>query len=461
MKKLFKFICGAVFSAMLICLFCITANAFSEKEYNEEIEAANYIPINETVYATYDSSRYIDRDYFKFTLPEDGTISVTMNHAYRSYMSYMHFSLSLDGEAKNIIFSYNFPWSAETSTSNRIGLRAGTYYLISWFGADNEDIPYQFTLNYTPDKRFELEPNESLKSATEMPVNVEFHGMTKMNDNDFYAFSIPNDGVVSFTFKQPYNDRDFNTSMQLMAYDGTAETQYENYYFGSASETKTTQKIGLKAGKYYLNISNPSYLGSTSSFEYSIKVNFEQSDNWEKEKNENLKAATSMAIGEKYFGTISRGDLDFYEFSLPENSAISIRFSHQYYDDSFKAVMEILAYDGTSETAIGNYNFINSSESTLTEKLRLDAGTYIIKLETDRYDSYEYNFVVESDKSTEEKTYENISETINDIVEEKNTQLLTEVLSPEKSKIDFIPIALIAIGVCGIIVFIVIVKKRV
>lgn len=244
-KPFLRLLCVLTISLLTAFVFTMTSYAFSESEYNDSINNANTIKVNETVYASFDSSRYEDEDNYKFTIPKDGTITLTMNHEYLDLGVTMQYYFSLDGTVNTILSSSDLRWNAETQTTKKLGLRAGTYYLHFHDWADDRDIPYNFIINYTETNVYEKEPDGNIKNATVIPVNTEIGGTLWRNDRDMFKLTIPSDGAFSLTYKKPY-EMDYSTSFRLFSYNRTDEESFYSDYFDGDSEIMTTPQLGLR-----------------------------------------------------------------------------------------------------------------------------------------------------------------------------------------------------------------------
>ncbi|MBQ4244545.1 MAG: hypothetical protein II702_06500 [Clostridia bacterium] len=403
-KKILHIVAALAIGAVALYILCVSSFAFSETEYNDSIDTANTVPVNEAIYASYDSSRYEDDDYFKFTIPADGTVSITMNHDYYDWGTAMQFWLSEDGTASNIIYSYGLSWRAETQTTKRIGLPAGTYYIETHWWPDDYDIPYNMTINYSQTDTFEKEYNNGIKSASAVPVNTEIGGHIWGHDIDYYKFTVPSDGAVSFTFNQPYESYDPETDVRLFSYNGTEEEYFEYYGFGRASETLTSHKIGLKQGEYYFTVGGCGYLDTYEDFEYTFTVNFEASDYWEKENNDGIKTASKVVNDTVYSGTISSGDPDYYEFTIESAKPVSFEITHEYFTSGGEIHIEISSYNGTEEIAYGNFDTPGTAETSSTGEIELQAGTYLVKLSTYSRNSFGYGLKVKTEEEPVEET---------------------------------------------------------
>lgn len=143
---------GAVAASTLALAFCIgqgatayAAAAVDEQEPNDSFETANVIKMNQTVYGQTDES-YYDNDYFKVTLPVNGTVKVTWANDERTNDD-GRLCFGVYDEDCNYIKGWNCYTNTYGAATESLGLKRGTNY-IRFYGSYYYNRPYHFKLTY-------------------------------------------------------------------------------------------------------------------------------------------------------------------------------------------------------------------------------------------------------------------------------------------------------------------------
>ena len=238
----------------------------------------------------------------------------------------------------------------------------------------------------------EREPNDSIVQATEISVNTVCYGTTHEDDiYDWYKFTISKNGYVWLDFTHDYGADSHDVC--LYSYDGTEQIKHFEVYVSSRSEKKTSPKQGLSAGTYYVMIDR--YSSSVSN--YSLKVNFNASDYWEKEFNDTIVTANTISVGNAFYGSTHEEDkYDWYRFTISKNGYVWLDFTHDYGADSHDVCL--YSYDGTEKTKCFEAYVSSSSEKKSSPKQGLSAGTYYVMI--DRYSSSASNYSLKVNFST-------------------------------------------------------------
>lgn len=247
-----------------------------EKEFNDQITTADEIDINQTYYgslATISYSYYnYDTDYFKFEIPSDGYITVTINHKYSdSTSTFAKLEvLSYDGTDTSKYLSFSSGLQNENVTSLRTGLSAGVYYMkIEQSSGSHRE--YNFKVNFTASNNWEINPNDNMGTATPINAGKTYYGSLADNDIDTYSFNLSKDGYVSVTFNHAYSDSASTfANITIYSYDGTNSKNLITFTSAGQNETVKSEKQMLTAGKYYLKISEYSAVNQ----EYNFSIDF-------------------------------------------------------------------------------------------------------------------------------------------------------------------------------------------
>ena len=347
----------------------------------DTIAAAVPINVNE-YYTDYVESTSI-KDYYKFTLPEAGYISVSLSHDFVDTSSSV-LSREVINEQQKTLMSYDYTGNnMQEITSAHMGLPAGTYYLVmshTWY----KNVQFVFMINFTPDSHWETEFNDDLPSADHIEVNTDYHGVVWSSvDPDYYEFTTAEDGYFSFTFQHEY----FETSntvyyMDLRDAGQKIYAKFESLPGNNTLEC-TTQNFGLPAGTYYLRI-HQSY--SYGRLDYRIRVNYTESYVWETEFNDNIPTADPIVLGVDYHGTISKyGDEDFYAFTLQDEGDVILTFAHGYVDNTYE-LWRATILDAGQVKYLDAMEIAGNKTEVQSDRIHLKPGDYYLKI----YEGYSY-----------------------------------------------------------------------
>ena len=393
---------------VLLCVFVLHFDAFaaSERENNNSKETATGINVNETVTGTI--SDYYDEDWYRFTLSEAGKVTFQVDHdALSSKDDYWTIYIyQFDGET--YIDEYSSYWDVlghENFLSPEIGLPAGTYYIKIEDGYQFDDSTYSLKVNYTQTDMWEKESNRNSSNATVIEPNSQYFGSI-MNqwDYDWYTFTLAQDGMVTFQLDhKALSSKDDYWTIYIYQFDGeTYIDEYSSYWDVLGNENFLSPEIGLPAGTYCIMIERGYGFDSST---YSLKVNYTQTDMWEKESNRNSSNATVIEPNSQYFGSImNQWDYDWYTFTLAQDGMVTFQMDHEALS-SQNEYWRICVYQFDGETPIDEYDSywdISGHENFLSPEIGLPAGTYYAKITSDSgSDASTYSLTVNYTESSE------------------------------------------------------------
>ena len=250
MKKTRKIISLLLSILMIItaisALSITSAAAYYESEPNDSISTADSISTNSTVYGVSNTSS--DYDYYKFSLSSKGYITITMNHAQLDYGSWYVCLYDTNG---NKLYSWQFNATYASNSTEKIGLPAGTYYVDIEYNYNVVGVDYNFKVNYTQSNYWESESNDSRTKADNISVNTTYYGVSNTSsDYDYYKFSLSSQGYITITMN--HDKLDYG-SWHVCLYDTNGKELY-SWQFNATYASNSTEKIGLPAGTYYVDI---------------------------------------------------------------------------------------------------------------------------------------------------------------------------------------------------------------
>ncbi len=374
-----------------------TATDDWEKERNSGFEHATDIPENMKMNAWVEP---YDEECFKFTVSEPGIVTIGLDYDKDSGDSEKTWSLDLmDAEGRMINGA-----SGSEIRIGQTGLSAGTYYLgVELVAGESSDNYYQLYWDFTPSTACETEWNDDYEHASTIPLNQPFfyeitnvmtvHGNRQV-DNDYFTFSLDAPGTVSisvmpetdgiFAFEFQDSERNLIRTMDLECVNG---------------RTSTSWKLGLPAGDYYLLTEIP------ENKPCHITLNYDRTDSWEKEVNDTLDSATSIAPGTTLNGWLEDKN-DNYTFTLTEPGYINVDLSYAYHDseDEQSRGFGLSMLDSEGNDMAARAGSCQESSDTKTgisiSRIGLDPGTYFLSIgsndvrkELDNYYSLSLEFI--------------------------------------------------------------------
>lgn len=339
------------------------------------------ISVNTTYAANFTENS--NEKYYKVTVPNNGTLSVDFSHAYlESDWTYWKMEIYNGGNHEDLAY-YEFAGNQISYSQERFGVAAGTYYVKIYKGLFS-DITFNFRFNFEATNSWETELNDTYQAADELNVNELYYGsLQRRHDVDWYRFTTPQDGCISLEFTHDYIEN--SSAFWQMDIYNASYSRIETYGFQGSRLKSSGYQIGLPAGTYYLKLSKDDVY--YSNLEYGLKVNYEASNVWEREFNDNYATATPISLSTTYYGSIqgSRSDADWFTFMAPGAGNYKFSFAHDYLEDSGR-YWDVEIYNSLFEEKTSLY--YSGNDKTDSDKVELGAaGTYYIKITGHDYNS--------------------------------------------------------------------------
>lgn len=229
-----------------------------EKEFNDNYNSKNIIPVNATRYGT--AMEYEDEDYYMFSLPKRGYINLNFKHDYIDDNSDYWF-VEIYNEEMKLIADQDIDGYNTSVNMGKIGLPTGNYY-VKIKGRRYTATPYNFKVNYTASNVWETEFNDTYNAnnVISIPVGSTRYGSTRRYEDDDYFYIKPSrDGYITFTIKHNYVDTNY-TYWKVVVYNSSMkkilpEESYGYYDVEGEDSIVTLPKFKVKAGnKYYIRL---------------------------------------------------------------------------------------------------------------------------------------------------------------------------------------------------------------
>ncbi|MBM6619115.1 pre-peptidase C-terminal domain-containing protein [Bacillus suaedaesalsae] len=244
--------------------FAVYFNASStvETEFNNTSITANTISTNTKIKGEIQYSS--DYDYYKFTLPEDGVI--TLNMSQKANLAWDLTLINADGE-EYFTTTTSYSTNVTKPLQKTVGLPKGTYYLLIDDDFNSEFDPYEFSVNYHKTSTYEKEFNNNAQSANKISTGKLYQGhMQYGSDVDYYTFSVTKPTVVELQMnRKPYMAWDvalYNSNGDELGYFTTQSGQF--------AKGVEIAKFNLPAGNYYISVDDD-YNSTNQPYSFIVK----------------------------------------------------------------------------------------------------------------------------------------------------------------------------------------------
>ena len=392
---------------LILGMLPVTALALEDTEPNDSIPTAQEFEICDTINGSIGVKE--DVDWYKFTLDASGKITLKIT----SYMTaYSIWLLDADG---NSLWN---KWSMKSDSS--LGMRTDTYnihlaegiyhILVSgeystgnaWNGYATGD--YTIKTDYANANATEIEDNDKIAQANELPLIGSVNGQIAINDiTDFYQIELPVSGklILDMTAYMSYH------SISLYNEDGNEIWAKKNVpWDSSAGIQHGTYSMHLLDGIYYIKVTGEYNRGNAfneySYGNYTLKTDFVNANANEVEPNNSLATAQWIVPNKTIQGQIALNDTyDFFQFTLTREMNLKVAmtsymtyYSLWIYDENGTEIWKQYAkvWDEASKSrhdvytvhlTPGTYYLLVSAERTVDYHVKYYYGNYTFKLNTE------------------------------------------------------------------------------
>ena len=377
-KRALLFLLAAIFAVSLLPGAVFAASG------NDSFASATVISANSQVSDSISAAD--DNNFYRFTLKEDGYITFSFSHEYVDKADAIWLAYLYTGNQEEIVW-FDYPGNGKaTTTSQKIALAAGTYYVKITRGAYYYSTkPYQLKVNFTASPDWETEWNNNFSEADVLTVGREKNGsLRREGDYDFYQVHLNTPGTLALSFSHDYDNNPY-PCWHVTLHNQNREQLIEYTYTGVGQETTTEEKIGVPAGTYYIKVTHDTYFGYFSNVPYRVKMLYTASTHWEEEFNDSFETANPLVLGkEKYGSHMIYGDKDYYRLELSEPTSVTVKFSHPY-DASQMQFWVVTLLNSNREDVFKKGYPGNANSPDVSEKIDLNKGTYYVRITHDEY----------------------------------------------------------------------------
>ncbi|MFF2498963.1 hypothetical protein [Peribacillus sp. NPDC058075] len=223
-------------------------NANVEYEFNNSSSAANKIKLN-TPYVG-EIQNYSDEDYYRFTLPESG--AVTLNMSQKAGIGWNASILNLEGEVLSELTT-EYSSNVTKPTERTVGLPKGEYLIHIEDYSSSTHQPYAFSVKFAKSTAYEKEFNDNAQQANSIGLGKNYYGhLQSYNDADYFTFFLSKPSSVSLEM-----GRKPSVSWYMSLYNsngdevGSFNTKYDQFANGIESK-----RYSLPAGRYYISVND-------------------------------------------------------------------------------------------------------------------------------------------------------------------------------------------------------------
>lgn len=359
-----------------------------EIEPNDSALQANLISVNAEIKGRLQTEE--DVDYYKISLQKKGSICISFGHQ-KIDSNDTFWKVSLLDNSEEMVLKEDIVGGVVQSESNKARISSGDYYLKveKYYYSDLE---YTIKVNFTEeDDSFENEPNDEIASANPIELNSKMTGnIQHEDDTDYYKFTLTELGSVHISFEHAKIDSNDSFWRISLLSETSADPIIESSVRGSESISQLS-KARLPIGTYYIKVNKYQF----SNIDYHINLNYQKEGNsYEVEPNNDILNANKIEVNKKIIGNIQReDDVDYFTFTVNQNGTLSIEFNHPKIDlDDTHWTVYLL--DNT-DTAKIEQKIIGSMVKTTSDRIRVSAGTYYVKIDKRfKYSNLDYNFTV-------------------------------------------------------------------
>ena len=228
-------------------------------------------------------------------------------------------------------------------------------------------------------------------TARTISTNVIYSTNVMENgEEEWFKFYIPSAGYIALSCKQDFvSDDSCYDYWNAYIYTDENHEHLATYVLQMKNELNTRAEFGVSPGYYYLKIGRGPMFITHAKLQF--RINYNQSDNWEIEPNNNYSKATLINMNTAYYGGLQKsGDVDWYKIDIPAAGNYELTFAHRYVPD-FKASWRVDIYE---DVFSGQGKFLLRSRRNQDTAIGIfqapSRGTYYIKI----YNDLLYDFAI-------------------------------------------------------------------
>ena len=279
-----------------------------------------------------------ERHIYTFTVTERGFLQYSVKHAeLQNFMGWEitlyreHYLNGVDGEIGYMPMNLLKTTALNTTESSpTVGVMPGDYRIVVKATSGISAEEYTLNASFTAAMNHEIECNDTKAAYTELYPGIPMVGSascyTDKQDDDWYLLRVQKDGKATITFTHEKSDN-VSVAWRVVLYDENGTELYSENS-GMNTETVYSGEIGLTKGIYFISV----LCRVRCDADYTLSVSTAADDRFERENNDSMATANTLALGGTVNGCITskagKLDRDFYRFEMPVRGNFSMVFSH-------------------------------------------------------------------------------------------------------------------------------------
>ena len=317
---------------------------YCETEDNNSSSAADELPLDQEIAG----SLYgiTDVDYYRVTTTEDGYVNIRLTHdkvSGRENVNLYH--ISFYDMAGSLLYEAYSNGSETELDSIKIGTAKGSYLVRVEGGVSSAIDPYTgvYGLKVTAatSSNWEKESNDTMDLANVLTPGMAYGGdIRSTGDVDYFTYTSTGKGYLGLDFSHTAiaGWETLSVYQITVTRKGAAGEIYSGYVKGGDTSW-SMPNLGLPADTYYIRIEAAAALNSSVlsgsldtcyPADYSITVNWKNTDKWEEEVNDTLTTANAIKSGTTVTGSIATtSDKDYYKVTMKKNGYLQAKLSHE------------------------------------------------------------------------------------------------------------------------------------
>lgn len=252
-----------------------TKDSSIEKELNDSFETATPIKVNtETVGSLTERNGASDKDYYSFTMENDGFIVIDFIHEALSEPN-DGWHISVVSESGEVAYDAISDWSQNVLQSPNIGISAGDYYIV--IDSDNlyhSNIVYRLLLLTESDDSWESEPNNTVESADMITLGKAVNGSLIEYgtdfDEDYYRIDLSAAGTLQVDFAHTASRSEAKEGWIISILDASGNVLSTESAAWDSDIVTFTAEIS-QGGSYYILVESGLYFNADR---YSVTATF-------------------------------------------------------------------------------------------------------------------------------------------------------------------------------------------
>lgn len=362
----------------------------TEREWNGEAQSGTEIMPNVPLTGAF--AIQSDVEYFRLTLPQAGTVRLSLSFVSTKTDKETYRMTLLGGRnLDQTIWDGTVKGIQPGIPSPALFLPTGTYTVKLenplWNPAE-----YNLLATYEAAASWEIEDNNTMDKATLMTLGMTMSA-TLMNvantqtdpDTDLFAFTLPNPGKVTINLSY---EKKKNTASYFKIALASATHVDKALYSGTAigiDGSLTSSDLYLDSGKYFVQVIQGEKMLTGA---YHIQVSYEPDDATEREWNGSIEDAADIKPNSLTTGTFAcRGDADVFKVRLSEQGVFQIGFNFTPLKNSEKAyVLQLLK----GSSVLWSLDIAGQTENILSPPTCLTTGEYYVMIDNPAWNPEPY-----------------------------------------------------------------------